>query len=105
VYREYQAALLADVAPVTGMQGSNSLGIQPRVKSLRSSYTGLYPQTLHGVVSPELQGSVVATIALGPEVPPVRHTTVDVALVPPVDQTRILKSNPSPETRNQRPET
>ena len=32
-----------------------TLGIQPRVKSLRSSYTGLYPQTviLHGVVSPE----------------------------------------------------
>jgi hypothetical protein len=30
-----------------------SLGTQPRVKSLRSSYTGLYPQILHGVVSPE----------------------------------------------------
>jgi len=27
------------------------LGIQPRVKSHRSSYTGLYPVILHGVVS------------------------------------------------------
>ena len=34
------------------------LGIQSRVKSLQSSYAGLYPQitgvTLHGAVSPEL---------------------------------------------------
>jgi len=37
----------------------NFLGIQPRVKSLRSSYPGLYPWrmtgvTLHGTVSPEV---------------------------------------------------
>jgi hypothetical protein len=32
---------------------ARSLGIQPCVKSLRSSYTGLCPVILHGVVSPE----------------------------------------------------
>ena len=32
------------------------LGIQPRVKSLRSFYTGLYPRILHGVVSPDGAG-------------------------------------------------
>ena len=32
---------------------AQALGMQPRVTSLRSSYTGLYPQTLHGVVSPD----------------------------------------------------
>ena len=35
------------------------LGIQPREKSLRSSFTGLYPEVtpviLHGVVSPEFK--------------------------------------------------
>ena len=57
-------------APVAGggeVRRAGSLGIQPRVKSLRSSYTGLYPQTgvtlhcgrevtpviLHGGVSPD----------------------------------------------------
>ena len=32
-------------------------GIQPRVKSPRSSYTELHPRILHGVVSPETHGS------------------------------------------------
>ena len=30
-------------------------GIQPRVKSLRSSYTAIQPVILHGVVSPETE--------------------------------------------------
>jgi len=34
-----------------GRGRSLTLGLQPRVKSLRSSYTGLYPVILHGVVS------------------------------------------------------
>jgi hypothetical protein len=34
-----------------GERGGGGPGIQPRVKSLRSSYTELYPEILHGVVS------------------------------------------------------
>ena len=68
-------ARLADYFPVDGLVSScksvnlgakqgrlkkigeaEGLGIQPRVKSLRSSYTGLYPPIiLHGVVSKALR--------------------------------------------------
>ena len=39
-----------------------SLGIQPRVKSLRSSYTGLYPQTL----APEERGRLACGVHHSP---------------------------------------